>query len=350
MTDLSKLFTCPRCQTPNFTARGLRSHVCRKNGRQPLLKAEVEKSIAEQLSRPDRHNDAGQKDSAGPLQRPSEAREAATAAGGAAPVGTGTTSLRSKGTRPLAIAEFENLGPSSARTMQPENRVALANQYHELARLSMAQSCAYMILAGMELLALKADAEHGTWEKLFADHRSGKSRNVSTFAFSYDSARNYMRLADGAKKNVPALRELCSSDVPLSQMPDEQRDKIVAAVRKAGDGNTYKDLALEWGLVKKPPGNGGGSQGGSESPAETLTPEQAAERNAQDLFHSLALSLFQGCSEGEKQKLLLLPVTSDKPGDVTGLADLRDHVSAFLALVDEALEAKKKAIRKGGAK
>jgi len=46
MSDLSKLYTCPKCGKPNFTARGLRGHVCRENGRKPLTKDEVETVIA----------------------------------------------------------------------------------------------------------------------------------------------------------------------------------------------------------------------------------------------------------------------------------------------------------------
>lgn len=250
-----------------------------------------------------------------------------------------------KGGKPLTIAEFENLGPDTSLAEQPGTRFALVNQYHDLAKASMAQSCAYMILAGVELLALKKDAEHGTWEAMFAKDSKGKSTNDCRFEFTVSTAKNYMRLGDAAKKNVPALRELCATDKPLALMSAEDREKIVQVVKKAGDGNTYKELAQQWGLVKKPPGNGGGDQGGGGA-EDPLTPEQAAERAAQDLFHPLALSLFQGCTEGEKQKLFSLPITSDKPGDVTGLADLRDHVSAFLALVDQVLEEKKKAVRK----
>lgn len=45
------LFSCPRCQAPNFTRRGLRSHVCRKNGRKPLPKAEVDAAPAQGTSK-----------------------------------------------------------------------------------------------------------------------------------------------------------------------------------------------------------------------------------------------------------------------------------------------------------
>lgn len=247
--------------------------------------------------------------------------------------------------RELTITEFENLGPDKTLAEQPGTRFALVNQYHDLARASMAQSCAYMILAGVELIALKKDAEHGTWQTLFAD-RAGKSKNAFTFGFTYQTAQNYMRLADAARKNVPALKELCAGEKPLSLMEPEQREKIVKAVQKAGDGNTYKDLATEWGLVKKPAGarSSDNERGGGDG--EKLSPEEIVEHAAQNLFHPLCVSLFQCTTEGEKQKLLALPITSDKPGDITGLADLRDHLTSFLALVEEALTEKTKAARK----
>lgn len=231
-----------------------------------------------------------------------------------------------------------------ALAQQPETRFALANQYHELARLSMAQSCAYMILVGVELLALKKDAEHGTWEKLFASDSKGKSTNDCRFGFAIGTAKNYMRLADAARKNVPALKELCAENKPLSLMAPEQREAIVKAVSKVGDGNTYRELAEGWGLVKKPAAPVPSNNDPAEKP---LSPEEIAERSAQNLFHPLSVSLFACTTEGEKQKLLALPITSDKPGDVTGLADLRDHLSSFLSLVEEALNEKTKAAREG---
>lgn len=283
------LVTCPNCKTSGFTPRGLKAHRCD---------------------------------------------------------GVNRKALTARTGRPVStLAEFENLGPVSPA--DPGAKFALVNEYHELARASMAQSCAYMILAGVELLALKADAEHGTWEGMFPDGRGGKCQNGLAFGFSRETARSYMRLADAAKKRAPELRELTASNTPLALMPPEQREKLVTAVRKTGDGQTYGELAKEWGLVKKPPGNGGGSQKGGDD-APKLTPQQLAEQAAQDLFHPLALALYQASSEGEKQKLYQLPITSDAPGDITGLADLRDHVSAFLALVDTALADKKKAARREG--
>lgn len=302
--------------------------------------AKVKARHQETLSRSEPHNAAAEKDSAG-----SKAPQGRSTAGvGADPVGAEKLSkaIVLRGARPIAtLAEFENLGPANA---DPGARFALVNEYHDLARTSMAQSCAYMILAGVELLALKEDAEHGTWEKLFPE-AGAKSANAGAFAMPLRTAQRYMGFAAAAKKHVPALRESCASNVPLSLMSPEAREKIVHAVRKTGDGNTYSDLAKEWGIAKKPPGNGGGQQQSGED--SKLTPQQQAEQGAQDLFHPIAVSLFQGASEGEQQKLYHLPITSDAPGDVTGLADLADHTRAFLRIVEAVLEDKKKAARKG---
>ncbi len=184
--------------------------------------------------------------------------------------------------REITLADLEVLPPtpptSKALAIVPAERFSLVNEYHELARLSMAQSCAYMILAGVELLALKKDAVHGQWEKLFPERGKVKSVNAATFGFSYETSRRYQGLAEAAKKHVPEIRALCDAGTPIGELSTEQRDRLTQAVRKIGDGNTYQQLALEWGIAKKPRGSGvkGGHNPGDGKDDGEDTPEREA--------------------------------------------------------------------------
>lgn len=164
---------------------------------------------------------------------------------------------------------------------------------------------------------------------------------------SDETSRNWMNMARAV---APRLKKLGGSwnasallALPPSEWSEEARVQVEKTLKGVCEGQTQVDFMRELGLVKKPPGNGGGDNSGSVEEAKPIAPEQLA----QDLFHPLALSLFKCASEGQRLKLLLLPITSDKPGDITGLSDLRDHLSAFLSLVEVALDDKKKAARKG---
>lgn len=186
-------------------------------------------------------------------------------------------------TPPDATLDISNLVTDDVPALAPANdRFELVNEYHNLARLSMAQSCAYMVLAGVELLALKKQTKHGDWEGFFEGGK-GKSARACVFGMSVRTAQKYMGLAAGAKKNVEELQRLCSGDVALSQMALEDREKVIKAVRKVADGSTYQQLAFEWDLAKKPLGSGargghhpagGGNGSAPPPPLEGDTPEE----------------------------------------------------------------------------
>lgn len=186
-----------------------------------------------------------------------------------------------KGGRQITLGDLEVLPPVA----WGEQRIGLVNQYHDLARTSMAQSCSYMILAGAELLALKKDAKHGEWEKLFIPVGS-KSDSVFAFAMTVRSAQRYMVLAGAAKKHIPALQAICNSNVPLALMPPEQREALVQAVRKAGDGKTYSEAADEYGIAKKK--RGAASTGGRRE-AGDVEPKSKAERAKESAEEASAL-------------------------------------------------------------
>jgi hypothetical protein len=173
----------------------------------------------------------------------------------------------------LTLTDLENLGP-----VAPGDPFSVANEHHHLARLSMAQSCAHMVLAGVELRAAKKDVKHGEWTNLFidADHKNARA---CAFEMSIRTAQKYMEMADAAKRNIPELRTL-NGEQSLADLPKEQQEKIVKAICKVADGSTYQQLALEWGIAKKPRGAGarGGHRpgAGDDGTLEGDTPEEQA--------------------------------------------------------------------------
>ena len=164
-----------------------------------------------------------------------------------------------------------------------------ANKYHELAKLSMAQGCATMILCGLELQSIKEQVQHGEWEQLFAGAKNrviGSSPNgkpVCHFNFTRESARRYLAIAEAAKRHVEDIRSLPLESIPVSELSDTQRNTLVNAVRRTADGQTYKTLAIEWGLAKKPSLRGGHHPASESQPAEKIDPKEAQRIGAKTM-------------------------------------------------------------------
>jgi hypothetical protein len=210
-----------------------------------------------------------------------------------------TTPAAPKAVRTLTIRDLEVLPP-----VPEPDPFRLINHYHSHARLSMAQSCAFMILAGFELVALKKSTKHGQWQTLFPV--DSKNRNAAVFDFSIDSAQRYMGLAVGAKAHIQALRGVPIGDVPLSQLSADARDIVLRAAHKSGDGQTYQQLAWDWGLAKKHGSHSakGGNNGGQAAPP-------TAEKAAQEAYALIvgpvvkALTMFDHEENGIPQGNLL---------------------------------------------
>jgi len=77
---------------------------------------------------------------------------------------------------------------------------------------------------------------------------------------SHDTARNWMKMADGIKsrwKKLPIRDRLHSlMAVPPSQWQDDDAKLITDALHKATDGRTQLEFMWELGLAKKPQGAG----------------------------------------------------------------------------------------------
>ena len=70
--------------------------------------------------------------------------------------------------------------------------------------------------------------QHGAWEEMFADRRSGKSCTTATFAFSYDTARRYIEFSRKHSEPITSLDQIIrdSKDmlIDAGEIKDPTRD------------------------------------------------------------------------------------------------------------------------------
>jgi hypothetical protein len=244
-----------------------------------------------------------------------------------------------KNPQPLTLAKLDAM----PLTVVEENKFELVNRLHHQAGLCMAQSTAFMILAGFELLALRKLAKHGTWEKNFPERGKVKSGNVSTFAFSYDTARYYMAAAERAKKHIKALHGIPIAEMTLGQLSTEQRAIVLKAVHKTCDGQTFQQLAWDWGFAKKP--RAAGALGGDtttdeeEEEEDVNSPEAAAHDLITCPMRSVYMEFFQKTDAGNQQYADLPRAEME---EIDGyLLEMREALAAALHPAKKSSPAKK---------
>lgn len=208
--------------------------------------------------------------------------------------------------------------PTDAVPLLPVDRVEMVNGLHEAARLSMAQGAAYMLLVGLELLALKKEALHGQFEELFepeAGEEQAKTDSAVRFGFTARSARRYMALAKEGGKRIKVLEAL--KDTALSSLAPEMREQIIREVCRVMDGSTYAQMVQTWGLAKA--NRGAGARGGnlladSAGGGGVVDTLEARQQQAVDIWRPIFIALAR---EGLKEQSdEWLPDT----GEVSGAA------------------------------
>jgi len=163
---------------------------------------------------------------------------------------------------------------------------------------------------------------------------AGKMKTAYRFMAEGDAASEEFEAAVGRKvAKLITMQALVAT--PAGELPEPLRAKQMELF----DFLAARDDAK----AKAPAARGQGRLGAA---GNNHTAAVSAAQQAQDLFHPITLALFKASSEGQKQKLLELPVTTSKPGDVTGLADLHTLAQTFTGLVWAALEEKKRTLRK----
>ncbi len=278
-----KLYTCPWCNRPNFTLPGLRGHTC-KDGQRPT-KEQIKTVLA--------------------VVKPKEMQLA---------VATTVEIVAAPG----ASKEFDQ-----------------ARFFLKMAQVSMAKGAAFMVMTGIELQRL---------HKLHAikpGKPSANSRNVSgikwpelvkqEMGISDDTAANYMKMAEGAKKRLPGFDAEELLNTPLAQLPDTRREKLIKSVQKLTDGQTAQQLMSDWGIVKKPHGAGlrssahgdkGGRRGKMSAEEQEAVENEAAKADRDALVTASAQVL------DEKSWLRW---SSEKAEDRKALTTLKGNLVDILA-------------------
>jgi hypothetical protein len=209
MPDISELYTCPRCHTPNFTKRGLTSHVCRKNDRQTLPKAEVEAVIG-----------AGTQ---------------------------GNNILAIKGAKPLTLERMDEMpsapSPTATRNLKDMTLAELEAADRGLRALperleKMSGICA--VLNGLILTEIKGRLEHKQWTPWLKDHYGKAVR----------TAQKYMQIAGSFTKSA-TRGAFEPHQLTLALLDDTQSGAldlahpVVVKVEEWADGRSFRQLIAE---------------------------------------------------------------------------------------------------------
>lgn len=196
-------------------------------------------------------------------------------------------------------ADVEIVGPPGVAEQFSQARL-----FHQMARLSAAQSVAFMILCGHELNRLHKELgfERGGARRGAAF----QSANVCTLKFdelaeqfagvSRRTAYNYRQMATEARKRIAELSVDELLNTPLNQLPQPRQETLLKAVHKATDGQTAQQLMFDWGLAKgapgargRKPGDGGRPSRGHLSVAEQAEiMREAAHRDWVQIHDTLA--------------------------------------------------------------
>ncbi len=160
-------------------------------------------------------------------------------------------------------------------------QIATINEHWRAADHHYQQSCAHLIMAGHQLLDLKKKTKHGEWGNLFG---GGKLKHEFQFGFSQQWAGRLMEMAKASKKHLPELAAL-PFDQPLSEWKEDSLQTLRSAVSKKADGETFQQLAFEWGVsrkkhIPKNPATAAKEQDGADDQDEPEEPTPAAKSKA----------------------------------------------------------------------
>jgi hypothetical protein len=199
----------------------------------------------------------------------------------------------------LAIAvETEVLAPEADL---PKAEITACNALHTLvtgraveARKAAETACHYAVLLGIKLKALKAATPHGGWEVLFTNGKTKKlaggevkpNPERSGFAFSSDTALNYIKAGEGALAR-PGLPAAAKKAILALASKEEVPDTLPAAASKALDkataGATLRQLYIDLDIMRAPATAKSG-MGGNKGKKEKTAPVNSED----DLWEVLA--------------------------------------------------------------
>lgn len=211
-------------------------------------------------------------------------------------------------------------------------------------------SAIHCMAGGVAAMAAVLGCELLRLHKLFGIKRGAgahKSRNTSGFTWpdlvkrelgiSDDTARNYMALADQAKKNLPDFAPVAQRllETPLGQLPDVERAALIEKTRGILPSNSAQQLMWDWGIAKAPKDRGGTRTRTKPEPS-LGEKEDAARLEATTFYHALLVDLLTAGND-KAAALAWLPELSDDIAVHPDLHHLESAAAAFLQKVQEAL-------------
>jgi hypothetical protein len=298
------LHDCPQCGTKNFTAKGLASHNCAKHA------ARRDASLA-------------------------VARNDKVLTG--VPAGRKALTITPAPGDPHAI-ELSALDLVPAPTVSEE--FGQARIYvHALEGMAHGMAAIAVVL-GAELQRL-----HGLFG-VRAGRPSANSRSRSEISWpdlvdrelgiSDDTARNWMHLAEQARKRLPDFAPVAEKllATPLGALPDLQRAELVEKTRKLLPEESARQLMLDWGIAKKPKARGGNTT--PKDGTKAARPNKAT--SAQATYHGLQELLFKCISPAAIALMPYLPAVTDEPDKVTSLTHLLEFTGTLRTALQDALK------------
>jgi hypothetical protein len=129
--------------------------------------------------------------------------------------------------------------PAKVLSMIPKRslaeRAAKANQYHNSAAAAYAQASYFAVMCGLELLAAKAQCQHGEWIPWVE----------ANCEFTDRAASKYMSIAELAMPRLQGGQPAALIDVAPSQMPAADRKALVKSVADLTEGKSIRELQMD---------------------------------------------------------------------------------------------------------
>jgi hypothetical protein len=138
-----------------------------------------------------------------------------------------------------AVIPTEYLPPANSI----DERAERVGAYYHSGRRAAAQLVVYNVLAGIELIGIREQIAHGEWLKWCDKHLPD--------GMSYRSANYFIGLAEAL---IPKLSELPSFNfkqlqITSGELSEKEIKPFADAVREVTNGQAYKELLREYGLI-----------------------------------------------------------------------------------------------------
>lgn len=170
------------------------------------------------------------------------------------------------------------------------------------------------VMTGLLLQRRRDATPHGEWEKLFINPRSkGDAQMQNTFAFTSQTARNYIAAAEGALARPGlsgAARKRLLAMADADTFPAEPDQKLATDLAQATRGETLRQLYLDLGIIRAAASERSGPQGGAgrTGPQPEPSPADAEREEVDRLLYAIVRPTNELSQAIERGDLVLLSI------------------------------------------